>query len=223
MSKAAGDGESNGNNDGGYPDPRNRSGGRGRFQFDQRHSAVLHFVYELPFGGQLRGVAGALLKGWQMNGILSLRSGFPFTMNQSNDLNTGGTPTRPDRIADGRLFGDAVRERWFDTTAFRRVTCNIAARPDLCHYGNSGKAILESPSQRNFDFSLYKNFQIGEYAKIQFRSEFFNATNTPYFGVPNSITFSSLTSTVPDGPRNGQIQSVRTPMRIVQFGLKVSF
>lgn len=223
LSKAHGDGEANGNNDGGFPDPRDRSSGRGRFQFDQRHAGMFHFVYEMPFARNLRGVPGALLRGWQTNGILTLRSGFPYTVNQSADLNTGGTPVRPDRIADGRLGDQATRARWFDTSAFRRVTCNIPSRPDLCHYGNSGKAIIDTPGQKNLDFSLFKNFQIREQMRVQFRSEFFNATNTPYFGAPSGITFSSLNSITPDGPRNGEIRSIRTPMRIVQFGLKFFF
>jgi len=223
LSKAHGDGESNGNNDPGFPNPRDRRSGRGRFQFDQRHAAVFHYVYELPFGSSLKGVAGAFLKGWQTNGILTLRSGFPYTVNQSGDLNTGGTPVRPDRVADGRLGDSASRERWYDTSAFRRVSCNIPGRLDLCHYGNSGKAIIETYGQRNLDFSLFKNFQIQEKMRLQFRSEFFNATNTPYFGAPGGISFSSLTSTTPDGPRDGEIRGLRTPMRIIQFGLKFLF
>jgi hypothetical protein len=59
--------------------------------------------------------------------------------------------------------------------------------------------------------------------KLQFRAESFNTTNTPYFGAPGGITFSSLSSTTPDGPRDGEIRSLRTSMRIVQFGLKFFF
>jgi hypothetical protein len=171
----------------------------------------------------LRGAPGYLIKGWQVNGILSMRSGFPFTVTQSADLNTGGTPIRPDRIASGSLGDNASRQLWFDPTAFRRVSCNIPSRPDLCHYGNSGKAIFNTPGQRNLDFSLYKNFQVRENTRLQFRSEFFNFTNTPYFGAPNGISFQNINSLVPDGPRNGEIRSLRTPMRIIQFSLKLSF
>jgi hypothetical protein len=222
FSKSHGEGESGGNEDGGFQNPRDRRGSRGRYSFDQTHNAVFHFVYDLPFGKNVRGAPGLFVNGWQVNGILSLRSGFPFTVNQSADLNTGGTPVRPDRVADGRRE-NPTRERWFDTSAFRRVSCNIPQRPELCHYGSSGRAIIDSPAQRNLDFSLYKNFQIREGMRLQFRSEFFNATNTPYFGQPNLITFSSIDSLVPDGPRDGEIRNVRVPMRIIQFGLKLFF
>jgi hypothetical protein len=134
-----------------------------------------------------------------VNGILSLRTGFPFTVTQSGDLNTGGTPVRPDRIADSSLSDRASRQLWFDPTAFRRVSCNIPSRPDLCQYGTSGKSIFDTPGQRNLDFSAYKNFQVRESVRLQVRGEFFNFTNTPYFGAPNGISFQSINSLVADG------------------------
>ena len=54
------------------------------------------------------------------------------------------------------------RALWFDPLAFQRVTCQNLNRPDLCHYGNSGRNIMDSPGQRNLDFSLFKNFSITE-------------------------------------------------------------
>ena len=222
-SKAHGEGESGGNEDGGFQEPRNRGGSKGRYSFDQTQAGVFHFVYEMPFGKSLHGVPAVFLRGWQTNGILTLRSGFPFTLT-GGELNTGGTPIRPDRIADGRLSADErSRKRWFDTSAFRRVTCNIPGRSDLCHYGSAGKAILNSPGQRNLDFSLFKNFAIRENFRLQFRSEFFNALNTPYFGQPIGVTFQTIASITPDGPRDGEIRSLRSPMRIIQFGLKLLF
>lgn len=223
-SKASGDGEDGGNESPGWQ-MNDRASSRGRTAFDITHNAVIHFVYELPFGRNLKGVAGAFLKGWQTNGILSLRTGFPFTPRVSaGDLNTGndGSPVRPDRLQDGRLE-DPTRKLWFDPLAFQRVTCNIPSRPDLCHYGNAGRNILVAPGQRNLDGSAFKNFIITERVRVQFRGELFNATNTPYFGEPSNLSFISPTSVVPDGPRVGEIRSLRAPMRIVQFGLKVYF
>ena len=218
-SKAHGDGENGGQEGVDFQDPRNRLASRGRFRFDQTHNMVVHYVWELP-GRNLRGPLKHLIGGWQSNGILSIRSGFPFTIGGGN-LNTG-TGSRPDRIADGEL-DNPTRAKWFDPLAFRRVTCNIPGRLDLCHYGSSGVNILESPGQRNLDFSLFKNFLITENIKVQFRSEFFNALNTPYFGQPNGIGFATNDSIVPDGTRMGESRGLRTPMRIIQFGLKLFF
>jgi hypothetical protein len=220
LSKSHGDGEAGGQEGVSFQDPLNRLQSRGRFRFDQRHNFVTHFVWELP-GGRLPGLLKHVVGGWQTNGILSIRSGFPFTVTQGGDLNTGG-PVRPDRIADGAL-DNPTRQLWFDPQAFRRVTCNIPTRPDLCRYGTSGYNILDSPGQRNFDFSMYKNFQVTEQVRLQFRAEAFNATNTPYFGEPTGIGFTGQNTLIPDAARMGEIRAIRSPMRIMQFGLKLHF
>jgi outer membrane receptor protein involved in Fe transport len=224
FSKALGEGENGGNEGAGIQNPLDRGGSRARYSFDQTHSAVLHWVWELPFAHNLHGLPGAVLKGWQTNGILTLRSGFPFTPTVgSGDLNTGDSDgNRPDLLKSGRL-DNPNRKLWFDPTAFRRVNCNIPERPDLCHYGNSGKNILDSPGQRNVDLSVLKNFRVTERIQVQFRTELFNALNTPYFGEPNNLSFVSQDSIIPDGPRVGEIRSLRTDMRIIQFGLKLYF
>jgi hypothetical protein len=223
-SKANGDGEDGGNEGPGWQ-MADRASSRGRTAFDITHNAVIHFVYELPFASNAKGITGTLFKGWQTNGILSLRSGLPFTPTvPAGDLNTGndGSPVRPDRLRDGRLE-DPTRQLWFDPSAFQRVTCNNPARPDLCHYGNAGRNILVSPGQRTLDGSAFKNFVIRERLRLQFRAELFNALNTPFFGQPNNLGFVSPTSVVPDGPRVGEVRSLRSPMRIIQFGLKLNF
>ncbi|HWB98596.1 MAG TPA: carboxypeptidase regulatory-like domain-containing protein, partial [Bryobacteraceae bacterium] len=224
FSKATG--ESGGSQDGlPIQNPRNFKEGRGPLPFDRRHNLVVNFVYELPWLRGAKGVTGAVLGGWQVNGIVAYRSGFPFTVSQGDDLNTGGfTPVRPDRIADGHI-DDPSRQLWFDPLDFRRVTCNIPGRPDLCHYGSSGVNILNGPSQRNADLSVFKNFRLPgapESMRLQFRLEAVNALNTPYFGTPNGIGFATSNSVTPDAPRMGEIRSLEAPMRTVQVGLKLT-
>ena len=221
FSKANGDGEAGGNEGVAFQNPRDRKASKGLFRFDQAHVFVAHYVWELP-GAHLHGPLKYMLGGWQTNGVLSLRTGFPFTVTEgTGDLNIGSGPARPDRIKDGRL-DSGTRALWYDPTAFQRATCNIG-RPDLCHYGNSGVGIIRDPGQRNLDFSLIKNFNFTENKKLQFRAEAFNTFNTPYFGDPNNAGFSTVNSVTPDAPRVGEIRSLRTSMRIVQFGMKLFF
>lgn len=220
-SKSQGEGGDRNSGDPAYQDPRDRRSDRGRYPFDVTHSAVINYVYEMPFLNRFKGVAGAVIGGWQTNGIVTLRTGFPFTPGGGN-LNTG-SPTRPDRVADGRI-DNPTRELWFDPAAFRRTDCNLPSRPDLCHFGNAGPYILNAPGARVFDLSMYKNWkipQIGDNGRLQFRAEFFNTFNTPQFGQPNNIGFATATSVVPDAPRQGEVRSLRLPMRVVQFGMKL--
>ena len=153
-----------------------------------------------------------------------MRTGTPFTLDGGN-LNTGSS-TRPDRIGDGRLGDAATRKLWYDPAAFRRTDCNIPSQPQLCHYGNAGNGILNSPGTQSLDLSIGKNWkipQLGEQGRLQFRGEAFNAFNTPQFGVPNGLSYAGLDSLVPDGPRVGEIRGLRNPMRIFQVGLKIYF
>ena len=193
--------------------------GRGLLPFDRRHSSVGHWVWEVPYRRDGKGLLGAVLGGWQMNGITALRSGFPFSITQGGDINTGG-PVRSDRIADGRI-DNPTRTLWFDPQAFQRATCNIPSRQDLCHYGNSGVGILSTPAERRLDLSASKNFRLAEGVRLQFRLEAFNSTNHPWFGQPNGVGYSTVNSVKPDGTRMGEIRSLETPMRSVQAGLKL--
>jgi hypothetical protein len=88
----------------------------------------------------------------------------------------------------------------------------------LYRYGNSGRNTIEGPGLVNFDLNLSKDFKVHEEKKLQFRAEFFNLTNTPYFGKPGrqlgSPTFGTVTGLARGGTAN---------TRVVQFGLKFLF
>jgi hypothetical protein len=221
-SKSHGDGENGGQEGASFQNVLDRRGSRGLFRFDQTHNFVGHFVWELP-GQQLQGVAKHILGGWQANGILSLRSGFPFGLTQSTaDVGLANASIRPDVVGE-TIPSDPTRKLWYNPQAFQRVTCRVPGQEDLCHYGNLGYNALRGPGQSQMDFSLYKNFAITERYRVQFRWEAFNVFNTPFFSNPGNISFSSTSQLTPDGSRNGEIRSLRTAMRIMQFGLKFSF
>ncbi|MEZ5398050.1 MAG: carboxypeptidase-like regulatory domain-containing protein [Bryobacteraceae bacterium] len=221
-SKSHGDGENGGQEGAGFTNPRDRRGSRGLFRFDQTHRTVANFVYELP-GQNLTGPVKHILGGWQANGIVTIASGFPFTIGQSaGDLALPNGSVRPDIVGNPEL-DNPTRARWYNPQAYQRVTCQIATRPDLCHLGGAGYNSLRGPGQRNMDFSMYKNFYLKEGVRLQFRFESFNFFNTPWFGDPSGISFSNANQLVPDGSRNGEIRSLRTSMRLQQVGLKLSF
>lgn len=173
-----------------------------------------------------------------MNGIWTLRTGFPFVVDQTRTLNTFNSPTRPDRLRSGKLENRTIN-RWFDTEAFQVVTCKKDYLADRCHYGSSGNAILDGPAFKNLDFSAFKNFSLREKMRLQFRAEFFNLFNSPNFATPNASLNATgaflprrdpVTGQIgPDPPQGGRvggpgtITSVIAPMRVIQFGLKFLF
>lgn len=64
-----------------------------------------------------------------------------------------------------------------------------------------------------YDFSVFKNFQLTESSALQFRAEFFNIFNRVNFGLPENDISS---------PTFGQVQSALAP-REIQFALKLRF
>jgi hypothetical protein len=174
----------------------------GPSSFDVRNNLTVSFNYTVPFGEK------KLWGGWELSGITTLHTGVPFTVSQSQGVLSTGTGNRPNRIKSGTL-ANRNQKLWFDTTAFVQV-------PDTTGtYGNSGRDILSSPPTRTQDFSIVKNTN---FLKInsQFRCEFFNISNTPQFAAPastlGSAGFGSITALL-----------YNTPMRQIQFGLKLGF
>jgi len=189
-------------------DRHNKRLDRGRSRFDQRHRFGASFGYELPFGPgkrflDVKGVAGFLTGGWNIQGILSLASGFPFSVTAANVHNTGSfIPQYANRVGDGKLE-NPTPTRWFDLSAF--------TQPSLGTQGNAARNILDGPGYKNFDFSVTKNNRLTERVNLQFRAEFFNIANHPNFGLPNG----NISNTA-----RGTITSVADG-RDIQLGLKL--
>jgi len=189
--------------DGGYQgaqDSRNLKGERGRSDFDVRHVMSMNFTYQLPFRQNW------LIRGWQLASTGRMYSGQPITPQLANGSATLGEPTRPDRIANGRL---EVRtpERWFDVSAFP------VAPLSAFRFGNSGRNILDGPGLVGINLSLVKRISMGERGRAQIRWEAFNVTNHSNLKVPNLNVDVSNVATITSAQ----------PARIMQVGLRYEF
>ena len=190
-------------------DRTNKRLDRSRSRYDQRHRFVASYGYELPFGkgkpflGDTRGIGGFVVSGWNLQGILSLLSGLPFSVTAASVHNTGSfIPQYANRVADGKL-DHPTPNLWFDVNAF--------TQPAVGTQGNAARNVLDGPSYKNFDLSLTKNNHLTERVNLQFRAEFFNIVNHPNFGLPNA----NISNTA-----KGTITSVADG-RDIQFGLKL--
>ncbi len=185
------------------------------------HQASLSGRYELPFGrgkqwlGSVTGVKDKLVSGWQLNGIVTLLSGFPFTPQIGSNRSGDGDTRNPDRPSVNTAFSGPIIEgnpnQWFNPNAF--------VLPAAGTYGNLGRGVFSGPGLAELDLSLFKNVSITERIKLQTRAEFFNALNHSNFGTPNAIVFSGgqISSTA------GLIASTATTSRQIQFGMKLTF
>jgi hypothetical protein len=183
--------------------------------FDIPHILALSFGSELPFGrgkrflGGAGPLANALAGGWQAQGIITYRSGLPFTPTISRDVaNTGATDQRPNRIGSGQLAHPTV-DAWFDKSAF--------VEPAPFTYGNSGRGILRGDHQWNVDASLFKRFSVTGSSSLEFRAEAFNLLNSVYFELP------TMANRAVDTAAGGRITSTSNSARQLQFGLKYIF
>jgi len=189
---------------------------KGLSDFDERLRWVTSFDYELPFGKgrnffNSNRAADLLIGGWHLGGILTFGSGFPFEPYISYDSSNTGDQglVRTNRIANGNLPpSQRSPSLWFDINAF--------PIPAEYTFGNAGRNILDGPGTAVADLSLRKVFSASERVKVEFRAEFFNAFNHPNFSQPDSE--------IDDGPgAAGVITSLASPMREIQFGLRISF
>jgi hypothetical protein len=193
----------------------------GNSDFDVRHRIVFTANYEVPFGKTLKGVEGVLGKGWQLNGLYAYSTGLPFTVTNgaSPEQNTGGGADRPNAVTGGNI--NQGLSEYFDITGFRLQPFGTA--------GNEGRNLFFSPPYFRFDFSTFKDFTLRESMKLQFRTEFFNLTNSPSFAAPGS-TISAWTGTGPTATPTsagnfGKITATNAFYipREIQFALKLLF
>jgi hypothetical protein len=185
----------------------------GRLVFDQNHRLVANWVWHLPLGPNQRyltdGPLAHVLGGWQFNGIWSSTSGAPVSVSASDRSGTRSQNFRADCI--GNPEGPKTVEKYFNTDAF--------AQPANFTFGTCGVGVTSEWPHHVFDMSLFKNIPLplNEESRLQFRTEFFNAFNTPQFGAPNtSVTSGNF------GRTTGLFSSEKEA-RVIQFGLKFFF
>ncbi|OFV95381.1 MAG: hypothetical protein A3H28_02260 [Acidobacteria bacterium RIFCSPLOWO2_02_FULL_61_28] len=197
---------------------------RGPADFDIAHNWRFNTIYRLPGLASSNGVAGKLLNGWWMSGILSLRTGFSFSPTVSSDrARKRGGANRPDRVAgrsnDDIILGGPVR--YFDPLAFSNQPPGFL--------GNAGRGILRGPGLANLDFSLAKDTALGflgESGKLEFRAEFFNILNRVNFAMPSAAVYAGAAApNVVEQPlaTAGRITSTAGAARQIQLALKIVF
>lgn len=196
---------------------------RGLSAFDFRHRLTTSFLLELPFG---RGrhfditnrAANAIFGGWQLGGILTFQSGFPFSAycGPGNIQNGAGGWCAPDAIAGQKgNEGPKTVEQYFNTGAYvDRLGQNPAAITDF-RFGTAGRNVLVGPGIVSLDASINKTFRWHEgRQQIDLRGEFFNLPNHAVFNQPGSTL---RTATY------GVITGTRIDSRQIQVALRYSF
>jgi hypothetical protein len=145
---------------------------------DAPHNLSFNSIWELPLG------QGRLRQGWQLNTILLLRSGLPYTVELGTSRGGQGwfTNQRPNRVEGVSSEGDAQGPvGWLNRDAFADVPAG--------QYGNLGRNSERGPKFFQLDASLLKNTQLGGLGRLQFRVEVFNLLNKPIWAVRPQRTY----------------------------------
>jgi hypothetical protein len=162
-----------------------------------------------------------------------IQSGIPLSVFDSNAGSVYGLLPSEDRAqttgsnpyTHGSLFS-RVLNGYLDSTAFTRAPeapygTSLADQD----FGNSGVGLVRGLGQHNLDIAVERAFPIKEGVSFHFRSEFFNITNTPQFGNPNSsLGYTDPTLVHPSASSTfGLITNSVANPRIIQFAGRILF
>lgn len=198
------------------------------FNFPQRLSVA--YLWAMPFGSTVSKLdnhnLNYLIEGWQAGGVITAESGPPFTPFVSGGISgadevqitgTNNDTDRPNLTGAGLYPARQTPQAWLNTAAF--------GIPSNFTFGNAGRNILRGPGLGSWDFSLLRDFRLGESKNLQFRAEVFNILNRANFDIPqrnvSSQSFGQIFNTLQ--PQAGLASGGPGEPRELQLGLRLSW
>lgn len=164
---------------------------------DATHLFHISGTYDLPFGHGREFLSNAsrpvdtLLGGWVVNFIFTHQSGQPFTVTCPVST-TADFGCFANVVPGANIYaGPHNYTQWLNPAAFAEPpAAQSIGQTDYSPLGG-GQQQARGPGLTDLDSSVFKNFAITERFRFQFRAEAFNTTNTPEFGQPGSLNFTS--------------------------------
>jgi hypothetical protein len=172
---------------------------------DHRHRFVTSGLYELPwFRNDSNHFLRTVLGGFNFAGTYTIESGEKATVRSGTDANLNN-----DSAGDRAILNPGGREGVGTLVdALRRTDGQIVgyvARDPSARYiqaaagavSNLSRNTFTLPRINNLDFSIFKNFRVGESKTFQIRADMFNALNHPQYvaGSVDAVDPISTTST----------------------------
>jgi hypothetical protein len=186
----------------------------GRLSFDATQIVSTAFTVESPWGKNMTGVAGAVVKGWSLSALMHYQSGAPLTATASQAVGLNGSNVaRRGSIVPGQSIGFSGK---CSNPAICWVNPNAFAIGSPIGAGDAPIGDIIGPNFYQWDLSLRKTFNLPfrEGMRLQFQADAFNAFNRANWNNPNVSNAGS--------PTFGQITG-SLPARVLQFGGKFNF
>jgi hypothetical protein len=174
---------------------------RAAADFNVGQNLTINYIWKIPTPGSFSSPVAWAARGWQLGGILEVRSGLPFTPLIGGDplglLNTSPF-AYPDRLRGsecGSLVSPDNVSNYIKLQCFALPVASPAIAAQCVPFqpggagnpvltgtcsnllGNGGRNEIYGPGMVNFDFSIFKDTKIRESLNLQFRAEFFNVFN----------------------------------------------
>jgi len=201
-------------------DSTNIRGDYGNSDYDVRNTFSMYVTYAVP--GSSTGPHW-LSHGWQLNSLLSLHGGTPFTVYSSTDNSgTGEGFQRGVQVLSDPFAG--VSHKFANQQVTWVNPDSFTDGPTGTFAGASRRNQLYGPGFEDVDFSVFKTGSIGERVKVQIRVETFNLFNRKNFAPPSNTVgsgFGIISDTIGDyngAPGIGPGEPFNT-----QLGAKIIF
>jgi hypothetical protein len=158
---------------------------RGPSDFDVRHNLVVSGLWELPIFKNRHDATGNILGGWQISGILTAHTGFPWTPVVGQCISTRGPsicPVRPVAYFGG-AGTDTSNDAFINGSNFPGGGSHFfsTAAPVGFQLPGIGRNSFRGPQYRNFDLSVAKKFGLSsvlrEGTSFEVKANFFNVFN----------------------------------------------
>jgi len=226
---------------------------RGVSLFDRPHRASITYVYEIPYFREQRGLIGHVLGGFQISGVTTWESGYPYTIFNNFDadgiaggfdrptFNPAGQPgvraipvvnavsgaitgyTNPD---NGNAPIDPLTAQYIVNPAY------VPSQPQsVQRFGNLGRNTGRTPGTNNWNVNILKRTRISESKTIELRAEFYNIFNHPQYLTGSVSPFSPTGGTLNSGAGtalSGRFLNPNTPTsdgggRVIRYQIKFVF
>jgi hypothetical protein len=185
--------------------------------FNMKNQFVGSGTYALPVGrgkeflGNLNTVEQEILGGWNATAILTFDSGQPQTIGSQVGPGTGISANAV--VVPGVNKYRAGITGMYNPAAFTSPpVVSSVGDTSLMPFGGPPTQV-NGPGYKDFDFSIFKSFEIKEASHADFRAEVFNLTNTPSFNNPSNTNYNNQALF-------GNISSLRSTQRVIQLAFK---
>jgi hypothetical protein len=178
---------------------------KGLSPFDQPHSLLFRGGYAVSALASAARWPRVLLEGWNLSGVVLLKSGTPFHVKSGSDApgfgSVDGTGSTRPNLLDPSILGRTIGDPDTAPLLLPRTAFAYIVPTDLA--GNLGRDVFRKGGIYNVNAAVSRSWMVAGDKRFTFRAESINLLNTPQFAEPGTElvnpNFGQITNTLNDG------------------------